>query len=306
MKKLLYTIALLGLAGLSAQAQQLPQLSFHMFNQQLVNPAFVGSNGSLGFQLTGRQQWTGIEGAPNTYVAAVDAPIGKRSTKPGLAFGLMGYQDEIGVSRINHAQLQLAYRIFFKNSALAFGIQGSATRFIDDYTKLNVADPNDPEANQRITSDILPNTGFGVYYYNSNFYLGVSLAQFSEYSTENLGGYEQARHIFTQGGFNLQVSDDFKLRPSFMAKLNGSENFESPFNAEINLSGIYKDRILLGVGHRINEAVIAMMKLHLTDEFYIGYAYDFNTSVVGANANGSHEVLIGHSSCSCHTHYPGL
>lgn len=64
MKKLLYTIALLGLAGLSAQAQQLPQLSFHMFNQQLVNPAFVGSNGSLGFQLTGRQQWTGIEGAP--------------------------------------------------------------------------------------------------------------------------------------------------------------------------------------------------------------------------------------------------
>ena len=297
MKRVLLAYLLIGFAALGLNAQQLPHMSFHMFNQQMFNPAYVGSNGSVGFQLAGRQQWTGYDGAPNTYVIGVDAPLGRRSSKPKLALGLMAYQDQIGITTKNHIQAQLAYRIFFDNSALSFGVQVGVDRFEDRYSDLAVTDPNDPLVAQgNVTSDFHPNTGFGIYYYSKTFYLGASATQIIENSIEELASYDVTRHAHVQGGLLLDIASKVKLRPSFMVRLNASDENtnNSPFNAELNLSAIYDDRVMLGFGHRINEAVIGMIKYQFDNGLYLGYAYDFITNAVGRNANASHEVLLGY------------
>ena len=47
-------------------AQQLPVYSQYMMNGFLLNPAIAGSDGYTSINLTAREQWLGLDNAPNT------------------------------------------------------------------------------------------------------------------------------------------------------------------------------------------------------------------------------------------------
>src|SRR5574338_487120 len=64
-KGLIIFAAILITSGLDAQ--QLPIYSQYLFNKYLINPAVAGSDGYTSLNLTTRQQWTGYQGAPQTY-----------------------------------------------------------------------------------------------------------------------------------------------------------------------------------------------------------------------------------------------
>lgn len=64
-KGLLVIAAVIMAAGLDAQ--QLPIYSQYLFNKYLINPAVAGADGYTSLNLTTRQQWTGYQGAPQTY-----------------------------------------------------------------------------------------------------------------------------------------------------------------------------------------------------------------------------------------------
>ena len=65
-KRALFIIAAL-LIGAGLDAQQLPVYSQYLFNKYLINPAVAGSDGCTSLNHTTRQQWTGYQGAPQTY-----------------------------------------------------------------------------------------------------------------------------------------------------------------------------------------------------------------------------------------------
>ncbi|MEC7454717.1 MAG: type IX secretion system membrane protein PorP/SprF, partial [Bacteroidota bacterium] len=50
----------------NVNAQQDPQYTMHMYNTQVVNPAYIGSIETVNFGLLTRTQWVDFEGSPQT------------------------------------------------------------------------------------------------------------------------------------------------------------------------------------------------------------------------------------------------
>jgi type IX secretion system PorP/SprF family membrane protein len=104
-------------------AQQVPMYSQYIMNGFLINPSFAGRDGYTTVNLTVREQWVGLAGAPSTYAASFQTRILKNSyiskstsvrkklIKPtkGGKVGLGGYvfNDNNGIMR--RSGIQAAY-----------------------------------------------------------------------------------------------------------------------------------------------------------------------------------------------------
>ena len=63
----------------AAFAQQVPMYSQYIMNGFLINPSFAGRDGYTTVNLTVREQWVGLAGAPSTYAASFQTRILKNS-----------------------------------------------------------------------------------------------------------------------------------------------------------------------------------------------------------------------------------
>ena len=61
-------ILLIFLFALSTNAQQDPQYTQYMYNMNVINPAYAGTEGKDVLSLTSRNQWINIDNAPRTLV----------------------------------------------------------------------------------------------------------------------------------------------------------------------------------------------------------------------------------------------
>ena len=80
---LLLLIFLLGVFK-HANGQQDPQYTMHMYNTQVVNPAYIGSIETVNFGFLTRTQWVDFEGSPQTGSFTISA-VGRRN-KPHWVF----------------------------------------------------------------------------------------------------------------------------------------------------------------------------------------------------------------------------
>ncbi|MFB9106682.1 type IX secretion system membrane protein PorP/SprF, partial [Algibacter miyuki] len=71
---ILFTGVLVGFEPL--EAQQDSQYTQYMYNTVTVNPAYAGTRGSLSMTGLYRNQWVGLEGAPETLNFSLNSPIG--------------------------------------------------------------------------------------------------------------------------------------------------------------------------------------------------------------------------------------
>src|SRR5674536_160623 len=60
-------------------AQTVPMYSQYIMNGFLINPSFAGRDGYTTVNLTVREQWVGMSGAPSTYAASFQTRILKNS-----------------------------------------------------------------------------------------------------------------------------------------------------------------------------------------------------------------------------------
>ena len=84
--------------------QQDPHYTQYMYNQNIINPAYAGSKGTLSLSLLGRSQWIGFSGAPETFTLAIHSPIGDK-----IGLGLSIIHDKIGPVIENNIYTCLLY-----------------------------------------------------------------------------------------------------------------------------------------------------------------------------------------------------
>lgn len=65
--------------SLATIAQQVPMYSQYMMNGFLINPSLAGRDGYTTVNLTIREQWVGLNGAPATFAASFQTRILKNS-----------------------------------------------------------------------------------------------------------------------------------------------------------------------------------------------------------------------------------
>ena len=106
MKKV-YLIILILFVAVPATAQQLPQFTQYMYNTISINPAYAGSRDGFSVTALNRNQWAGINGAPNTQTLSIHSPL--RNDKVGL--GLSVINDKAGYENYTYLYSDFSYRL---------------------------------------------------------------------------------------------------------------------------------------------------------------------------------------------------
>ena len=268
------------------QAQQDSQYTQYMYNTVSVNPAYAGTRGSLSMLGVYRNQWVGLDGAPETLNFAVHSPIGVQGVGVGLGFT----SDKIGPSTESIITADFSYTINFSEvTKLSFGVKGGLSLLDLDPNKLLIYDPNDYDLTQKSYSS--PIVGAGLYLHSEDWYLGFSspnLLETEHYDDVQVSTATEKTHLYFIGGYVFSINSNFQLKPAVLAK----GVVGAPLAVDVSANALLYNRITFGLAYRLDAAVSGMAGFQVNENIMIGYAYDYDTTDLGNYNSGSHEIFL--------------
>ncbi|MFP4094557.1 MAG: type IX secretion system membrane protein PorP/SprF [Cyclobacteriaceae bacterium] len=317
------------LACLSQESygQQSFRFSQYFQNPLTVNPAFAGVEGFVDLKIGYRQQWSGIEDAPETYFVSAHGALRKREQRFGyqqnslrisdpsvyrelsrsginsffenITHGLGGYvvNDRQGIFNQTSAMLNYALHYKMGNTVLTLGVGGGVINRELDVSGITLGDQEnvDPTyqaylAQQGMITDLDVNAGLLLR--NERFFLGYSvkgLLQSELYATvDEISTTDQLRH-YGMLGVRLPISSSLMVIPGAFVSYSELE----PTIFDVNLRLRYQDLFWLGASYRNVETVVAMAGVNISDVINLSYAYDYGYAEVNNLSSGIHEVVLG-------------
>lgn len=285
-----YGILALMLIGIMSvgMAQKEPQYTQYMYNIGSFNPAYVGTVESPELAGLYRAQWVDIPGAPTTMRFGVNVPFANEKT--GL--GLNVVHDELGPSRQTFINLAYSYQINVSDiTKLSFGLSAGGSLLSLDYSEGTFVDPSDPTIIGENLSDFYPTVGAGLFLYEEDWYMGLSIPNFLTnglYNDEVATIVEDNMQFNVIGGYVFQISDRTKFKPAFLVNyLQGS-----PVNVNLSANFQFIDALTIGASYRFDNAVSGLAGIQVSNGLFIGYSYDYNTNGLGEFSGGSHEAIL--------------
>lgn len=286
MKTKLFSFVLM-FTAIASFAQQDAQYTQYMYNTVNVNPAYAGTRGALSIFALHRTQWVGLDGAPITNTVSLNTPF--NDSKVGLGISIVN--DEIGPSTNNSISADISYYVPISESyKLSFGIKGTANIFNVDVTKLNPGDQTDPQF-QNIDNEFSPNIGAGLYLHSQKAYLGFSIPNFIEtdaYNDNDVAVYKERINYYLIGGYVFDLNPSIKFKPTFMAKMTDG----APLQLDVSANFMFNEKFTAGIAYRWSASLSAMVGFQISEGFYLGYAYDFETTELDNYNSGSHEIFL--------------
>ena len=272
---------------IDAFAQQDSQFTQYMYNTVLVNPGYAGSRGALSVFGMHRNQWVGFSGAPKTNVLSVHTPFFNSNLGAGISF----LNDQIGPTTENTVIADVSYK--FKTSekfTLSFGVKASATFFDFNLNKLNPKDLNDPNL-EAFKNSQSPNLGVGFYLNSQKTYFGISIPQLFEnykYSDKGLLLNKNRINVYFISGTVIPIHPEIDFKPALLTKYA----VDAPLQIDVSASFLFSQKLTLGAAYRYDAAVSALAGFQLSQMFFIGYAYDYETTQLQHYNQGSHELFL--------------
>jgi type IX secretion system PorP/SprF family membrane protein len=291
------------------KAQQLPLYSQYVENGFILNPAMAGSRMFSPLRLSVRQQWSGIEGAPETQTLSFNKnmsnkcitcsvkgnPLSRRNRQRGVGLGAYFFNDQAGEVARTGIEFSYAYHLQLTSNKfgqagtkLAFGLGGVFYQF--KFDKRYIA-YDDPLAGSDEVSYV-PDANFGVYLYNDDYFVGASIAHLFEASVK-LGDNSvdddiMMRHFYATAGYTFHLRDLVDLEPSAIVR----KTFDSDFYYDISVK-LYINHFWMAASYRTNDQIVGMLGLTY-NKYYIGYSYDHYTdNLIADSSDGTHEITLG-------------
>ncbi|MEM9990674.1 MAG: type IX secretion system membrane protein PorP/SprF [Bacteroidota bacterium] len=292
----LFLIGILVFTSLNTvQAQQDEQYTQFMYNKLRYNPAFAGSDGKPVIGVVARNQWIGIEGAPKSQILNFDMPLA--GDRAGIGINLTRAQ--VGMTQNITTDFAYAYRFDWLNGYFSGGLSASMRHISTDFTQARPTQEEDPSIPSGMQSKVVPNFGAGVYYHSKTFYLGLSIPRFLKTNIDlsDDGGTisREVQHYYLMGG--VVIGDEgVKLFPQALLKYTPN----GPFDADLNLSFIFLERIIAGATYRVGgsrqnsfgESLDALLSIFLTENVLLGLSYDITLSELKRQTDGSVELSL--------------
>lgn len=282
------------LSATISYCQQDPLFTQYAYNKLSFNPAYAGSGERLTFDLITRFQWVGINGAPRTFSFNAHTPL----RNPRIGIGLNVYRDELGPTVDYGAMAAFAYRILFPSTTLCFGIQGGFKYMDIDWGLLNPKDPGDVLLISPVTNRAVADVDFGIYYYGSRFYVGLSAKHLlqnqilvsSTAPDDKTSFTKLSRNFYGMAGGAIALNQTLDFIPSLLVKYLPN----APLQVDFNASFLINDILTLGAAYRTEKALALMIQVNVGKGFSIGYSYDIWFNVLKSYNSGSHEIRIGY------------
>jgi len=313
--KYLFLLAFLTFFNSSAEAQQLPVFTQYRDYHSFINPATISPDyltQEYNFQtgLSYRSNVSNIEGAPRSLFAKGEYIMQTKGAFD-LAFG--GYALSFNTNPIITNGVYGKLAALFGDDpfygAFSVGLTFGALQYqvkIDDLRPFHVNDEAIPLGNQQ---QILPDVGFGVFYYKQFadgpftgdvFYGGVSAPRLlgNTGNFENPDGtfsIQQERHFYGIAGYYKYFDELTFIEPSIWVKYVPNAPAQIDFNTRYQ----YQRKFWAGAGFSTSKIV------HLEAGFYwqpnkgddrnslkIGYGFDYATGNYQEVFGTAHEVNL--------------
>ncbi len=285
MKKFL-VISIVVLFSLKGEAQTDPLYTQYRVNMMSVNPAYAGSRNALTVGYLYRNQWVGLEGAPTTQTILAHSPINNN-----LGFGASVTHDVIGPTKQTAIYANTSGRIKMGSTYLAAGIQFGLDYFKTDFQSITTGTGVDNAFAENNTL-VLPNVGAGLYLYNPRYYLGFSIPKVLSsvlYDNSGAGGdVTQKRHYIAIAGYVFDLKSNIAFKPSVLARFVEG----APMSFDITTQFILAEKFWIGPFYRWAESAGVIVGYNVTQQFKIGYSYDYSVSELVDYNSGSHELSL--------------
>ena len=272
-----------------AMAQQAQQYTQYMYNTAVLNSAYAGSSANLEATLLHRSQWVSIEGAPESQSLSV---VGKFKEKIGLGLTLMndnsGAANNINVNGLFAYHLSTGYK-----TKLSLGINAGFDVLKVDWSKGTYADNQDPVFADNLNK-IRPTVGIGAFFYSDRWYLGFStnnLLSSQLYNDDDETVTDRKNQYYFMMGYVADISNTLKFKPALLTKHVAG----APITVDVSANFLLKERFVLGVAYRYDDAISALAGFHLAKSFFIGYAFDYSLTGLQSYNDGSHEIILKYS-----------
>ena len=233
-------------------AQKEPQYTQYMYNIGSFNPAYVGTVETPDITGLYRVQWSGIPGAPKTLRFGVNLPLANE--KNGLGFNVVS--DQLGPTTQTYIDFAYSFQVkLSEDTKLSFGVDAGGSLLDVDYTKGDFENPNEPLLNNADTfNKFYPTVGAGMFMYQENWYLGLSVPNFLTsgiYADEVANIVEDKMQFNLIGGYIFNFSEGLKFKPAFLMNyLNGS-----PLNLNLSTNFLISEVVTLGASYRLDNAL---------------------------------------------------
>jgi len=278
-----------------------------MFNKFLLNPAAAGSEGLTSLNLTAREQWLGIPGAPKTHSLSGETRVlknsfiakalnlrkkfSRRSKSGRIGLGAQIYNDINGPIMKTGGKLTYAYHIPLRQSQISFGLSLMTYQFHLNNNAITTAEPDDYLRNNNFNHFILDGS-FGTQFTTPFLYTGLAITNLFQSSlykgqTPQL---EVFRHYYLMGGYKIGLNRFLMLEPSTLIKFSELGAFQIDLSACL----YYREDYWFGLSYR-NAAYggsfnfLAGMRYN---KYYFGYSFDLTLSPIMSHTLGSHEIMI--------------
>ncbi|MTI40606.1 PorP/SprF family type IX secretion system membrane protein [Fulvivirga lutimaris] len=275
------------LASKSVIAQQNVQYTQYMYDGSLINPAYVGADEALSMTLVHRDQWNGLDGAPQSQTFSAHTLFKKKQ----FGTGIIIHRESIGIHQSFNAGANFAYHLpTGRYSYLSFGMQAAAFSRQSDYQAVQ-GTTMDPSAINGDYKETFFDASFGLYFRSKKFHMGYSASEIlpRDYilgDTLAVNSDNFSHLVFTK--LILPLSRSVDLTPSVLLKYYAG----TPLSYDLNLNTTIHEVISLGVSYRKDESVDFLVRLNITPQFQVGYAYDNPIGSVADFAKASNELML--------------
>lgn len=297
--------AILGLGlilsiGTTLNSQAQTRKYFSQFNQLqgYFNPALTGYEGSAVRGLV-RNQWTGFEGAPQTYFLSAELDPMEISDSPhpslmgNTAVGLNLIHDNFGPFRQTEMLLSYGARVrISRTTNLRLGVAANYSNVRLDGNNLTTEQINDPTVNaymnQFASMQILDfNLGMALTHQNYYFAYGVQNVASGRVNRGDVFIDKRPLVNVFQTGFRQEISSKLAVSTNFMYRIQS----DLPPNFEANVKLTMMDKFWLGIGHRFTYANSYQVGF-LMSNIKFGYAYEIPISKSYLIPNPTHEFMV--------------
>jgi len=285
--KLLFSVLLVFMFIRPVFSQELPLNSQIFLNPYYYNPAFAGFEDRPAFYLYRRQQWTGIEGAPETVGINFHTIFNKK-----ISFGVYATNDKASIFNTSRALFTFGYRASFDEfHYLSFAISAGAGF---NNTDLSTIDPDDPAVANALQNSIFLDGNAGFNYYNNGFNLGLSLPKIFKNKALSDQSFTQGEisplnDVIAMTSYRWEISENnFAFEPWIIYY------YTKDLPGQFEAIGLFHlaDVFWLGASYRQNYGMSGMVGLNIKDNFKFGYAYEFFTNELGSFNNGTHDIQL--------------
>jgi len=275
-------------------SQQDSQFTQYMYNTININPAYAGSRGVMSIFGLYRNQWVGLDGAPTTMTGSLNTPIGNSN----IGLGLSVISDKIGPSDETSISADVSYSIPTSDTwKLSFGLKATANLLNVDFTKLSIYDTSDPRFQNNVDNKFSPNIGAGIYLHSNKTYFGLSVPNFLETkhfdesaTINNSASFvaKERMHYYAIAGHVFDLSPSIQFKPAVLAKVVQG----APLQLDVSGNFLFNEKFTIGAAYRWSAAMSAMVGFQATENWFIGYAYDMETTKLADYNSGSHEIFL--------------